>query len=147
MSRPQPVLARMMALGAAIALLAGCSTTSPTTNAATSQTKSVSPVCAASDAFSASLTNFKDTLKPGVTVEQIQSARDQVKKAYDDLLNAAGDAAKERVDAVKSAQQKFAAAVNAVPDTATLSQAANSLRDEAANVQAAISDLSNDIEC
>lgn len=147
MSRPQPVLARMMALGAAIALLAGCSTTSPSTSPATSQTKSVSPVCAASDAFSASLTNFKDTLKPGVTVEQIQSARDQVRKAYDDLLNAAGDAAKARVDAVKSAQQKFAAAVSAVPDTATLSQAVNSLRDEAANVQAALSDLSNDVEC
>ena len=31
-----------------------------------------------------------------------------------------------------SAQQKFAAAVSAIPDTATLSQAANSLRDEAA---------------
>jgi hypothetical protein len=137
----------MMALGAAIALLAGCSTTSPSTSPATSQTKSVSPVCAASDAFSASLTNFKDTLKPGVTVEQIQSARDQVRKAYDDLLNAAGDAAKARVDAVKSAQQKFAAAVSAVPDTATLSQAVNSLRDEAANVQAALSDLSNDVEC
>ena len=147
MSRPQPVLARMMALGAAIALLAGCSTTSPSTSPGTSQTKSVSPVCAASDAFSASLTNFKDTLKPGVTVEQIQSARDQVRKAYDDLINAAGDSAKQRVDAVKSAQQKFAAAVSAIPDTATLSQAVNSLRDEAANVQAALSDLSNDVEC
>ncbi len=143
MSRPQPVLARMMALGAAIGLLAGCSTTSPST----SQTPSVSPVCATSAAFSASLTNFKDTLKPGVTVEQIQEARDQVKKTYDELLNAAGDAAKERVDAVKSAQQQFASAVNAVPDTATLTQAVNSLRDEAANVQAAISDLSNDVKC
>ena len=147
MSRPQPVLARMMVLGAAIALLAGCSTTSPSTSPATSQTKSVSPVCAASNAFSASLTNFKDTLKPGVTVEQIQSAREQVKKAYDDLLNATGDAAKERVDAVKTAQQKFSAAVNSVPDTATLSQAVNSLRDEAANVQAAVSDLSNEAKC
>jgi cytochrome c556 len=137
----------MMVLGAAIGLLAGCSTTSPSTSPATSQTKSVSPVCAASDAFSASLTNFKDTLKPGATVEQIQSARDQVKKAYDDLLNAAGDAAKERVDAVKAAQQKFASAVNAVPDSATLSQAVNSLRDEAANVQAAVSDLSNEVKC
>jgi cytochrome c556 len=137
----------MMALGAAIALLAGCSTTSPSTSPAASQTTSVSPVCAASDAFSASLTNFKDTLKPGATVEQVQSARDQVKKAYDDLLNAAGDAAKERVDAVKSAQQKFASAVNAVPDTATLTQAVDSLRDEAANVQAAVSDLSNDVKC
>ncbi|SDK80565.1 hypothetical protein SAMN04487916_103126 [Arthrobacter sp. ov407] len=147
MSRPQPVLARMIALGAAIGLLAGCSTTSPSTSPGTSQTQSVSPVCAASDAFSASLTNFKDTLKPGATVEQIQAARDQVKKAYDDLLNAASDAAKERVDAVKSAQQKFTSAVNAVPDTATLTQAFNSLRDEAANVQAAVSDLSNDVKC
>ncbi|CAH0281794.1 MULTISPECIES: hypothetical protein [unclassified Arthrobacter] len=147
MSRPQPVLARMMALGAAIGLLAGCSTTSPSTSPATSQTPSVSPVCAAADAFSASLTNFKDTLRPGATVEQIQSARDQVRKTYDDLVQSAGDAAKDRVDAVKTAQQKFTAAVNAVPDTATLSQAVNSLRDEAANVQAAVSDLSNDVKC
>ena len=147
MSRPQPVLARMIALGAAIGLLAGCSTTSPSTSPATSQTQSVSPVCAASAAFSASLTNFKDTLKPGATVGQIQSARDQVAKAYDNLLTAAGDAAKERVDAVKTAQQKFASAVNAVPNDATLTQAVNSLRDEAANVQAAISDLSNDAKC
>jgi hypothetical protein len=37
--------------------------------------------------------------------------------------------------------------VNSVPNDATLSQAANSLKDEAANVQAAISDLSNDAKC
>ena len=147
MSRPQPVLALLIALGAASGLLTGCSTTSPNTSPATSQTPSVSPVCAASAAFSTSLTNFKDTLKPGATLAQIQSARDQVKKAYDDLVQAAGDAAKERVDAVKTAQQKFASAVNAVPDNATLTQAIDSLRDEAANVQAAVSDLTNDAKC
>lgn len=147
MSKPQAVLARMIALGAAVALLAGCSTSGPSSSPSASPTASVSPVCAASDAFSASLTNFKDTLKPGATVAQIQSARDQVKKAYDDLLAAAGDAAQARVDAVKTAQQKFAAAVNAVPDTATLTQAVDSLRDEAANVQAAVSDLSNEAKC
>ena len=147
MSRPQPVLALLIALGAASGLLTGCSTTSPNTSPATSQTPSVSPVCAASAAFSTSLTNFKDTLKPGATLAQIQSARDQVKKAYDDLVQAAGDAAKGRVDAVKTAQQKFASAVNAVPDNATLTQAIDSLRDEAANVQAAVSDLTNDAKC
>ena len=68
-------------------------------------------------------------------------------KTYDDLVNAAGDAAKDRVDAVKAAQQKFTSAVNAVPDNATLTQAVNSLRDEAANVQAAVSDLANDAKC
>ena len=93
------------------------------------------------------MTNFKDTLRSGATLEQIRAARDQVVKAYDELVKAAGDAAKERVDAVKTAQQKFASAVNAVPDTATLTQAVNSLRDEAANVQAAVSDLTNDAKC
>ena len=146
MSKPQSVLARMIALGAAAGLLAGCSTTGPS-SPSTSQTTTVSAVCAAADALSAALTNFKDTLKPGATVQQIQAAREQVRKAYDDLANAAGDAAKDRVDAVKAAQQKFTAAVNSVPDDATLTQAINSLRDEAANVQSAVSDLANDTKC
>lgn len=147
MSTPQPVLARMIAIVAAVGLLAGCSTSGSGNSPSASQTKTVSPVCAAAVAFSASLTNFKDTLKPGATIAQIQSAREQIRKSYDDLVNAAGDAAKDRVDAVKAAEAKFTSAVNAVPDDATLTQAVNSLRDEAANVQAAISDLSNDAKC
>ena len=146
MPRPPSVAARMIALGAALALLAGCSTTSPT-SPSSSQTASVSPVCAAAVAYSTALTNFKDTLKPGATLEQIRSARDEVVKTFDDLVNAAGDAAKDRVDAVKAAEEKFASAVKAVPDSATLTQAVNSLRDEAANVQAAVSDLTNDAKC
>lgn len=146
MSKPQPVLARMSALGAAVALLAGCATSGPSSPSA-SPTASVSPVCAAATDLSTALTNFKDTLKSGATIGQIQAARDQVRKSYDDLVNAASDAAKDRVDAVKAAQQKFTSAVNSVPDDATLTQAANSLKDEAANVQAAISDLSNDAKC
>ncbi|MEY9776628.1 hypothetical protein [Arthrobacter sp. MW3 TE3886] len=147
MSKPQPVLARMSALGAAVALLAGCATSGPSSSPSASPTASVSPVCAAATDLSTALTNFKDTLKSGATIGQIQAARDQVRKSYDDLVNAASDAAKDRVDAVKAAQQKFTSAVNSVPDDATLTQAANSLKDEAANVQAAISDLSNDAHC
>jgi len=144
----QSVTARLIALGAALALLAGCSTPNTSTpNASASQTKSVSPACAAASALSASLTNFKDTLKPSSTVEQIQSARDQVRTAYDNFVTAAADAAKDRADAVKAAEEKFVAAVNAVPNDATVSQAVNSLRDEAANVQAAVSDLMNEVKC
>ena len=51
------------------------------------------------------------------------------------------------MDAVKAAEEKFVAAVNAVPDDATVSQAVNSLRDEAANVQGALSDLTNEVKC
>ena len=51
------------------------------------------------------------------------------------------------MDAVKSAEDKFAAAVNDIPDDATLTEAADSLRDEAANVQAALSDLVTEVQC
>lgn len=145
MSRPQSVLARMVTLGAAMALLAGCSSTGA--GPSPSPTPSVSPVCAAADAYESALTNFKDTLKPGATVDQIRTARDQVVKAFDDMVSAAGDAAKGRVDAVKTAEQKFASAVKAVPNDATLTQAIDSLRDEAANVQGAVSDLTSEVKC
>ncbi len=127
-------------------LLAGCSTPSPPAGTS-SAAPSVSPACAAADAFADALTGFKDTLKSGATLEQVQAARDQVVKTYDDLVDATGDAAKDRVDAVESAEARFAAAVNDVPDDATLTEAAASLRDEAANVQAALSDLVTEVQC
>lgn len=127
-------------------LLAGCSTPNPPAGTS-SAAPSVSPACAAADAFADALTGFKDTLKPGATLEQIRAARDQVVKTYDELVDATGDAAKDRVDAVTSAKARFAAAVNDVPDDATLTEAAASLRDEAANVQAALSDLATEVQC
>jgi hypothetical protein len=127
-------------------LLAGCSTSSPPAGTS-SPASSVSAVCAAADAYADALTSFKDTLKPGATVEQVRAARDQVVKTYDELVAATGSAAKERVDAVASAEAKFAAAVNDVPDDATLTEAVTSLRDEAANVQAALSDLATEVQC
>ena len=106
MSRPQPVLARLLALGAAAALLAGCTTASPPASTSTPQATTsspqatVSPVCAAADAYADALTGFKDALLPGATVEQVRAARDQVVKTYDDLVSAIGSGAQERMDAV-----------------------------------------------
>jgi hypothetical protein len=108
---------------------------------------STAEVCAAIDAHAAALTNFKDTLKPDATIEQVHMARDQVTKTYDDLVAANKNLAQERADAVKAAEAKFNAAVSAVPNDATLTQAAASLQDEAANVQAAISDLRAEVKC
>ena len=119
MPRPQPVLARLLALGAAAALLAGSTTTSPpaatsTPQATTSSPQATgSPVCAAADAYADALTGFKDTLTPGATVEQVRAARDQVVKTYDDLVSAIGSGAQERVDAVPiRRKEEFASAVN-----------------------------------
>lgn len=156
MSRPHPILARFIALAAALALFTGCSGTStPTSTGASTSTGTASPsqpesgskLCDAARAYAAALTSFKDTLKPDVPIEQVRSARDLVVKAYDDLVTASADVAKERVDAVIAAENKFAAAVNAVPDQATLPQAIESLRDEAAYVQAAVSDLATEVKC
>lgn len=146
MSKSRRVLARLLPLGAALMLLAGCSPSSPPASTS-SPTPTVSAVCAAADAFADALTGFKDTLKPGTTLEQVRSARDQVVKTYNDLLSTTGSAAQARVDAVKSAKDKFAAAVNAIPDDTTLTAAVDSLRDEAANVQAALGDLTSEAQC
>ena len=146
MSMPRRVLAWLLPLGAALVLLAGCSMPSPPASTSSPQ-PTVPPVCAAADAFAEALTGFKDTLKPGVTLEQIRSARDQVVKTYDDLVSETGSAAQARVDAVKAAKEKFTAAVNDIPNNATLTAAIDSLRDEAANVQAALSDLTTEAQC
>ena len=147
MSMPRRILAWFLPLAAALVLLAGCSPASPPASTS-SPTPTVSPACTAADAFAEALTSFKDTLnKPGATLEQVRSARDQVAKTYDDLVSAAGSAAQARVDAVTSAQEKFAAAVNDIPDDATLTAAIDSLRDEAANVQGALSDLTTEAKC
>ena len=148
MSRPRPILAGSIALGVAVAMLAGCSTSSPGTSVSSARAEeNVSQACAAASAYAAALTNFKQTLKPGVTVGQIDSARDEVAKTYDDLIKASQDVAKDEVDAVKAAENEFDRAVKAVPDDATLTQAVGSLRDEAAKVQAAVSDLRTAAKC
>ena len=153
MSRTHAILVGAVALGTAVALLTGCSPTSPP--AATSSPAvtvlsppaSMSEVCGAVDAHAAALKNFKDTLKPDATVEQVRAAQDQVSKTYEDLAKATENLAQQRAEAVKAAEAKFNAAVAAVPDNATLTQATDSLRDEASNVEAAIRDLRTEVKC
>lgn len=136
--RAHRVFAGPLALGAAVALLTSCAPT-PQEN--------VSQACAAAGAYAAALTNFKDTLTPSATVEQVQTARDQVTKTYDEMIKQSQDVAKDRADAVKTAQQNLESAVKDVPNDATLKQAANSLRDDTVKLQAAASDLRSQLKC
>jgi hypothetical protein len=153
MSRTHAILVGSIALGTAVALLTGCSPTSPPastsspTAAISSPPASVSQVCAAADAHAAALKNFKDTLKPDATVEQVHVAQDQVTATYEDLAKASENLAQQRAEAVKAAEAKFNAAVAAVPNDATLTQAADSLRDEASSVEAAVRDLRTEVKC
>ncbi|KUM33191.1 hypothetical protein [Arthrobacter sp. EPSL27] len=129
-------------LAVAIALLTGCSTP-----AANTPQENESQVCAATKAYASALTSFKDSLTPTSTVDQVKEAREQVAKAHEDLMKASEAVAKDRVDAVQEAEKKFAAAVRDIPDDATLAQVRASLRDDAANVQAALSDLGTAAKC
>jgi hypothetical protein len=153
MSRPRAIVVGSIALATAVVLLTGCSPTSPPaatlspTATISSQPASMLPVCAAADAHAAALKNFKDTLKPDATIEQVRAAQEQVSKTYEDLAKASENLAQQRAEAVKAAEAKFNAAVAAVPNDATLKQAANSLRDEASNVEAAIRDLRTEVKC
>jgi esterase/lipase len=139
MSRPHAILVGSIALGAAVALLTGCSPSSPPA-ATPSPTMTVSSP-------PASVKNFKDTLKPDATIEQVRAAQEQVSKTYEELAKASENLAQQRAEAVKAAEAKFNAAVAAVPDNATLKQAADSLRDEASNVEAAVRDLRTEVKC
>jgi methyl-accepting chemotaxis protein len=153
MSRPHAIVVGSIALATAVVLLTECSPTSPPaatsspTAAISSPPASVSEVCAAADAHAAALANFKATLKPDATIEQVHSARDQVTATYEDLAKASENLAQQRAEAVKAAEAKFNAAVAAVPNDATLAQATDSLRDEASNVEAAIRDLRTEVKC
>ena len=94
MSRPHAIAVGSIALATAVVLLTGCSPTSPPaatpspTVTISSPPASVSEVCAAADAHAAALANFKATLKPDATIEQVHSAQDQVTATYEDLAKA-----------------------------------------------------------
>lgn len=139
MSRTHAFLAVPAAIGTAIILLTGCSSNNSQETAA--------QACTAAKAFAGAVKGFEDTLKPGSTVGEIKAARDEVKKTHDDLAKASKDVAKDRTDELNKATDQFSKAVDDVPDNATVSQAINSLRDDAANVKAALKGLTTDLKC
>ncbi|UNK46843.1 hypothetical protein [Arthrobacter sulfonylureivorans] len=138
MSKQHPVLIGTAALGLAVGMLTGCSA-SPEEN--------VAKACGASDAFAAALQNFRETLTPDATIEEIRSAREEVSNTYNDLKGATANVAKDRTDALASATDEFKAAVDAVPDDATVPQAVDSLKNEAAKVDTARQGVASELNC
>jgi hypothetical protein len=138
MSKQHRILIGTAALGVAVGMLAGCSA-SPEEN--------VSKACVASDAFAASLQSFQKTLTPDATIDEIRSAREEVSNTYNDLKGATANVAKDRTDALASAADDFNAAVDAIPDDATVPQAVDSLKNEAAKVDTARDGVASELNC
>ncbi|MFT4469479.1 hypothetical protein ACMX2H_06155 [Arthrobacter sulfonylureivorans] len=138
MSKQHSILTGTAALGLAVGMLAGCSA-SPEEN--------VAKACGASDAFAAALQNFRETLTPDATLDEIRSAREEVSNTYNDLKGATANVAKDRTDALASATDELKAAVDDIPDDATVRQAVDSLKNEAANVETARSGVASELNC
>lgn len=142
-------------MGVAIAFLTGCSASSPTESTGAPVTTSssapdqakVDRACSAATDFTESLTNFSNLLTPEVTIDQLRAGGKDVARSYEALERAAEDIAEDRMAAVIAAERKFQAAVNDIRDQATVPEAIESLRNEAAEVQTAVSGLTEEVEC
>jgi hypothetical protein len=141
MSRPQPVITRLIALCAGVAWLTGCSSTAgrpakhhqPAALRIASLRLPSSPMSEPCQLSSTSLGQ--------ISMWNRSVRHRKVVKTYNDLGRTTGTRQRNRVDAVVAAENKFPTTVNDVPDDLTLTQAAASLCEEAVNVPAALSGL------
>ena len=176
MAQNHRLRARLAAVGAALVLLAGCSSTPgpsattisspsgvtsspsgttapspPSSTSSPSATTTPSPsstaACTAASAFGDALASFKDDLQAGAAVEDVRAARDQMVKAFTALNATPGDVAPAHLDALKAAETRLDAAVKGIANDDVLAQALGSLNQDASTVQAAFNDVLADINC
>ncbi|WP_146069565.1 hypothetical protein [Arthrobacter sp. B0490] len=151
-------LAAPLAMGVTILVLTGCgsgaATETPAAPSSSTSSTSSAPgeagaarLCDAATAFDGAVTDFKATLTPEVTIEQLRTARDEVVKTYNDMDRAAVEVAEDRMTAVAAAERNLEKAVDDVRDQATVPEAVESLRTEATDLQTAVTDLAKEVEC
>jgi hypothetical protein len=118
---------------------AACSSETPEEN--------TQEACNAAEQLTVALDNFDMTLKPDATVDQVADARDGVRQAWQELDAAADDVAQDRGQALDEAWDDLQQSVDDVSGDATIADAAESLRDDAAEVQEARDALADDLGC
>lgn len=139
MSTTKPVLAGLMTCGAVAALMVGCSSATPSEN--------TDQACASADAFEAAVNDFTDTLSPGTTAGEVQAAREEVRRTFDDLMEEGGDVVEDKREALNKAVGEFQTAVDGIPDDATLSEGVAALREEAAKVDLTRDEYVAELQC
>ena len=134
MRRTAGVLVGLILLGTA-----ACSSETPEENTA--------QACSAAEELSTALDNFDTTLTPDATVAEVQSARDEVRQAWQAFDSAASDVAQDRGQALDDAWESFNGAVDDVEGGESVSDAVDSLKDDAAAVKAARDSISDELGC
>lgn len=134
MRRTTGVLVGLMVLATA-----ACSSETPEQN--------TEQACGAAEQLTVALDNFDTTLTPDATVDEVVAARDDVRAAWQELDAAAGDVAQDRGQALDDAWDGLQESIDDVGGDASISDAVESLRDEAVEVQAARDALADDLGC
>ena len=126
-------------VGLMILVTAACSSETPEEN--------TQAACGAAEELTVALDNLDMTLTPDATVEEVQTARDEVRTAWQDLDAAADAVAEDRGQALEDAWSGFAESVDDLSGDATIADAAESLRDDAVEVQEARDAVAEDLGC
>jgi len=124
---------------AAVLALGACGTDTPEQNSA--------QACEAADELATALDDLEATLTQDATIDEIRAARDAAETAQERLDEAADDVARDRADALDDAWDRLDDAVDDVAGDATVAEAIDSLRDEAAQVRAAREELVDELTC
>ncbi len=154
------ILAGSFTLGLLFAALTGCASDAAreapmsTTGASSTGGPSGAPgeagaarVCAATASFEGAVIEFRAGLSPEVTIEQLHSARDGIVETYKEMDRATMEVAQDRMPAVATAERNLEKAVDDVRDQATMATAVGSLRIQASDLQTAVTDLAQHVQC
>ncbi|WP_454855115.1 hypothetical protein [Promicromonospora soli] len=126
-------------VGLLVLATAACSSETPEQN--------TEQACGAAEQLTVALDNFGTTLTPDATVDEVMAARDAVRAAWQELDAAAGDVAQDRRQALDDAWDGLQESIDDVSGDASISDAVDSLRDEAVEVQEARDALADDLGC
>ena len=126
-------------VGLMILATAACSSETPEQN--------TEQACGAAEQLTIALDNFDTTLTPDATVDEVMAARDEVRAAWQELDAAADDVAQDRGQALDEAWSGFQQSVEDLSGSATITDAGESLRDDAVVVQEARDALAEDLGC
>lgn len=131
---------------AALPLLLLVSCTSSSSQSPQSTQDKKTELCTNLARFTTAVATLK-SMTPSSTVGDFRTAQEQVKTTFIDVKNSAGTVQDARIADLERAYEELDKAVGAVPNTATLDQAATSIAPQVAAVEAAEAQVQSGLNC
>ncbi|MFE7504273.1 hypothetical protein [Promicromonospora sp. NPDC057488] len=103
--------------------------------------------CGAADDLTTALDDFRSTLTPDATVDDVRAARDELSSAWQTFDSAATEVVQDRSEELDEAWAGLQKAVDDVAGDATVAGALSTLQDEAAGVKTARDDVVSELDC